>query len=91
VLFYAALHLVQAHAEQFGPWVPQDHEERNSYLRENLNRIYYDYRDLQDRSRDMRYDLYPTTAEEVQAWHNLQFGRIAGHLRRRGISLQETP
>lgn len=88
LLFYTALHLVQAHAAQFGPWVPENHEERRAYIREQLNRLFYDYRDLEDRSRDMRYDLYPTTAEEVQSWHDLQFGRIVGFLARRGIRLQ---
>lgn len=55
LMFYTALHLVQAHAELYGPWVPENHDDRRSYVREQLNRVYHDYRDLHDRGRDMRY------------------------------------
>jgi hypothetical protein len=89
LLFYTALHLVQAYACQHGPWEPADHGQRRDYIRERLRRIFFDYRDLQDRSENMRYDLWMAAPDEVQEWHDQQFARIAAYLgsATRGIRL----
>lgn len=89
LLFYTALHLVQSYACQHGPWVPRDHYERARFVNEELRPIYHPYRDLEDRSKNMRYDLHETTTAEVEAWHDVEFQRIAAHLgtNRRGIRL----
>lgn len=90
-LFYGALHLVQAYACQHGPWRPGDHADRRDYLRQELRPIFDDYRDLQDRTDQVRYDLWMPAPAELESWHDRQFGHIAGFLAggRRGIRLHE--
>jgi hypothetical protein len=93
VLFYTAVHLVQAYAAQHGPWVPANHGERAEYIRERLGPVFHDYRDLQDRSEDVRYDLWTISEGELAEWHDRQFAHIAAYLgaSRRGIRLVEAP
>ena len=88
VLFYTVLHLVQAHAWQFGDWQPVDHDDRRKYLEDSrLSAVKRDYARLSERSRDTRYELWTVRAEELADWEDTEFGRILGVLRRNGIDL----
>jgi hypothetical protein len=58
-VFYAALHYVEAYfANQAPPLHPPTHTKRDNHIHSdpNLTKIYVDYRQLEDESRDARYD-----------------------------------
>ncbi len=58
-LFYSALHYVEAYlASLHPPFHPPTHQIRDSLIHREprLRPIYVDYRELQDESRDARYD-----------------------------------
>ena len=80
-LFYAALHYVDAYLARFSIH-PSSHEERSMWMgRESiLKTIYTAYRDLQNRSRDARYELYPLRAGYEQTLYNTHFTAIRDHL-----------
>ena len=54
-LFYAAVHYVNAHVGNRP--VPDNHTERDSYVRGNMQPVYNDYRWLRTKSQDARYHL----------------------------------
>jgi len=92
VLFYTALHLVQAYfVEQAatGFDIPQSHQERAARIGLKLLPIYRHYRALEERSRRARYepDYVPLTLKAIQAYEDLDFVPIVAELRRRGIPL----
>jgi hypothetical protein len=92
VLFYTALHLVQAYFVQQAVTafdIPQSHKERTTRIGLKLLPIYSHYRTLQDLSRDARYepDHIVLTPKAVQQYEDLDFVPIAVELRQRGISL----
>jgi hypothetical protein len=92
VLFYTALHLVQAYfVEQAatGFDIPQTHQERATRIGLKLLPIYRHYRALEERSRSARYepDYIPLALQAVQAREDLDFAPIVAELRRRGIPL----
>jgi hypothetical protein len=93
LLFYTALHLVQAYIRQYGEWFPQTHDARREFINEDrrLEALWYDYRELYDQSRNVRYNLRSITQAEVKNFEGHQFGRIIGVLRRNGIDLHEQP
>ncbi|MBM4041274.1 MAG: hypothetical protein FJ290_22455 [Planctomycetes bacterium] len=64
VLFYAALHYVDAFLY---PSDPPDHSTRNKLISRSptLRSLYRKYRRLQDRSQDARYECYDPTREEL--------------------------
>ena len=96
LLFYSALHLVQAHALAKCPtispaspsWrkVPEDHSERLKYISDHLGRLYADYSRLQDASQDVRYELWLPSADEVKSYHDREFAKISEHLHNAGIT-----
>jgi hypothetical protein len=58
-VFYAALHYVEAYfASRFPPRHPSTHVSRDNYINSDsiLRPIYIDYRQLEDESRNARYD-----------------------------------
>lgn len=67
MLFYAALHHVQAYFVTQGKY-PITHTHRDSSIRRdsNLGHIYVDYRELEDLSRMARYDTFPSTPADVR-------------------------
>ena len=54
-LFYAAVHYVNAHVGNRP--VPDNHTDRDSYVRGNMQLIHNDYRWLRTKSQDARYRL----------------------------------
>jgi hypothetical protein len=93
VLFYTALHLVQAcliGLATDAAQVPRNHSDRRYSVSTRLNPIFHDYRFLEDISTDMRYypDSTPPTIEELRRYEREQFGRIATELRNHGVSLE---
>lgn len=64
VLFYAALHYVDAF---LFPRNPPDHGTRNQMVRTTplLRALYAKYRRLQERSQDARYECHDPTREEL--------------------------
>jgi hypothetical protein len=92
LLFYTALHLVQAFLIELAAdpsQVPRDHADRRYYVSTRLNPIFHDYRLLEDLSREMRYhpDRPHPTLEQVRRYENEPFTRIVTELRSRGVSL----
>ena len=91
LLFYAALHLVQAYAVQDcarrNRPAPRHHTERLGYVRDRLASIFRSYRRLQSGSEQARYDLVLPTSEEVQEYHDAEFAAIRTELGRRGVTL----
>lgn len=62
-LFYAALHYIEAYFATLVPPVrPGNHQTRDNHIHADgkLARIYVDYRQLEDESRDARYDARVT-------------------------------
>ena len=56
-LFYAALHYIEVRlAGQTPPIHPETHLIRDSHVHRLLSTIYVDYRELEEQSRDARYD-----------------------------------
>ena len=86
-LFYAALHLVLAHATREGHTLSEDHTAIRRYLDRHLTSIQSTYRTLFDASRDTRYRCVLPDVARVQRLHDGPFQQIVGQLRRRGISL----
>ena len=88
ILFYAALHLVQAHAitRHPGEAPPKDHQERSIYVASHLGRLYADYLRLQDGSEEVRYNLWYPTRADVEPFHDKAFQNIRRHLSTLGIS-----
>lgn len=76
-IFYAALHYVEAYfANQVPPLHPGAHQVRNSTVQKDarLTAIYVDYRQLEDESRDARYDaaMTMTQADVTRLKRNLE-------------------
>ncbi len=60
-LFYAALHYIEIYlARQAPPIHPPTHPIRDSHIHRLLSPIYVDYRELEEESRDARYDAAQT-------------------------------
>lgn len=75
-LFYAALHYIEIHlARQVPPIHPETHQIRDSHVHRLLGRIYVDYRELEEQSRDARYDA-------AQNFTRNDFGRLQVNLQR---------
>ena len=91
VLFYAALHLVQAHALTKYPndMPSKDHLERRVYVAGNLGRLFGDYIRLQDVSEQVRYELWYPTRENVEPYFIQEFENIRKHLAILGIAWAE--
>lgn len=90
VLFYSALHLVQAHALSKGKIaginVPKTHLERDNYVDDHLGDIRFHYRILREASEDARYDLVKRTREEVIYIHDKHFLAVKNYLEKRGFA-----
>jgi hypothetical protein len=92
VLFYAALHLIQAclldiAADAFD--YPKGHEQRDAYIRRKLSDIWLPYNFLQNQSTRARYhpDQSRPTARKLEQYEADQFAAITAALERRGIRL----
>ncbi len=89
VLFYSAMHLVQAHAERFArrlnEVIPADHQERNGYASRQLNELFEDYMLLQSASKDARYKRVKRTRDKVIELHDSLFETIRSRLAHRNI------
>jgi hypothetical protein len=79
-IFYSALHGITAHLMRRGIIV-RSHVARDRVLANPSSGIpssvYAAYRDLDDYSRDARYDLQPFTAQEVQDLLDHQLAAVA--------------
>ena len=64
-LFYAAVHYVNAHLGNRP--VPDNHPDRDSYVRRNMPLIHSDYRWLRTKSQDARYRLKSPPKQVVDA------------------------
>lgn len=80
VLFYAALHLVEA------TLAPQTHSANRNARFANVKRhpqlrqIYFQYHELYIRSLDARYDCVPFTLHQAQSLYTVEFASIKRHL-----------
>ena len=75
--FYTALHYVEAYfANRIPALHPATHQMRDNYINSDvkLRPIYVDYRQLEDESRDARYDasIDLTQSDATQAKRNLE-------------------
>jgi hypothetical protein len=92
VLFYTALHLVQAHIVESaatGFDIPRDHPERDSSVARLLPELYTHYRFLSSRSQWARYhvDKPDPTPEQLYEYEANYFKPIETALLSMGISL----
>ena len=93
VLFYTALHLVQAHATakckaDTRIKLPEKHLERNSYVANHCRNIDFDYSKLQDFSVSIRYLLYKPDANEIIKYHDEHFIPIRDYFTNIGFGWQ---
>jgi hypothetical protein len=81
LLFYAALHLVDAYLD---PMQPKRHTDRRNLIRNDpvLRPIWFHYRELDDRSRDARYECLPFSGIQVSDLRSNSFEPVKRHLRR---------
>lgn len=88
MLFYSALHLIQAYARHYTPGdIPGDHEDRADYASVNFPPdIAQNYIKLDRVSRQARYHLTKFTAPEVKSLHDSAYAKIRRYLREQGIS-----
>jgi hypothetical protein len=87
-LFYSALHYVDAYLATLSlpnGVHPGSHSERNYLVRVEafLRGLWVDYRELQDRSRDARYDLVSFRPTDVRDLRLTAHARIQGQVRRK--------
>lgn len=82
VLFYAALHYVDAYLTRIGS-EPHTHTERRAKVRKdpNLRPIYRAYVELDDRSRDARYTEARFTADVVSELFDREFSAVRRRVR----------
>jgi hypothetical protein len=93
VLFYTALHLVQAYLVENAKTkfdIPEDHRARDPCIWRKLRPIYNQYNTLLSRSKTARYDPSSavTTPQELQECELQQFARIAAELSALGVKLE---
>src|SRR5438270_14087151 len=70
LLFYSALHLVDAYKCIHHPGVDfRNHEQRDEYVFDELRSIHVYYKSLLSMSRSVRYDLYDCSSENVHYAH----------------------
>jgi hypothetical protein len=92
VLFYTALHLVQAYIVEnasTGFDIPRDHPERDSAVSRLLPHIYPSYRFLSNRNQWATYhvDKPVPTLEQVRQYEDQHFRRIETALKDLDIAL----
>jgi hypothetical protein len=79
-LFYAALHLVEAHAIEHDHPLDPTHLGRRAYLWRYLPQVASRYRRLEDASREARYELWHPSLEELLTLHTSLFRAIETRL-----------
>ena len=84
MLFYSALHLVDAFLDQAQGIHPVSHRNREWYVSNStqLRPIVRNYIDLYERSLDARYRLVPITAGQVIAMYRDRFEPLKSHILR---------
>ena len=91
LLFYSALQLVDAWLVQNGHGTPPDHDRRRKLIMRYLSCIWdrrrTHYKDLEDASRDARYNLAVFSDAQVQNLHDREFGHIKAQMANRDIRL----
>jgi hypothetical protein len=92
VLFYAALHLVQAYFAGTATTafdIPRTHADRSTRIGLKLTPIYKHYRILEDLSKEARYEPDPVilTPEAIQEYEDRDFVPIVVELRKHGVNL----
>lgn len=93
VLFYTALHLVQAYLVETaatGFDIPRDHPERDNSVARLLPGIYTSYRFLSSRSQWARYhvDKPNPTLEQLQQYEDRHYQPILSELEKHDIRLK---
>lgn len=96
LLFYSAMHLVQAHAVQTHSKdprrpLPRRHEQRDSYVACYLKPLFTPYTRLFSGSMQTRYDLHHPNAERLAKYHDEAFEPIRKFLAGEGIELLQSP
>src|SRR4051812_43064126 len=86
-LFYAALHLVEAHARHSRHDLGDNHKEVRDYIDRHLASIRRQYRDLFDASRDARYLCWNPPVDEVRRLRAIEYSHVQAQLRNRGVSV----
>jgi hypothetical protein len=85
VLFYTALHLVQAYAVRRGER-PTGHDERRGFIARKLPSLVDPYRRLETESQRARYRLRKPDAARLEDCYRHDFLPIVEELRSRGIT-----
>jgi len=85
LLFYSALHLVQAHAiskakADASVIRPESQFDRDRYVANHLGSIVYEYTALRNASEDARYNLVKRPVAEIQQFHDKCFLKIKNHM-----------
>ena len=77
VLFYSALHLVEAYLANMGEH-PEGHADRSRALEEHgiLHPIWADYRILKDYSEDARYRCVAFAVDDIDSLERVEFKNI---------------
>ena len=86
VLFYSALHLVTAHACEEHAALDNDHASLRRYVAQNLLSLRRAYKDLEDASRDCRYEMRIPDDATLESYHEREFRHIQAQMRNRGIA-----
>lgn len=91
-LFYSALHLVDAYLAQgrFGQH-PKDHGERHVAIAASdfLSQIHSQYRELESRSREARYNCFPFDPGFYNNLRQTKFEPLKTHLATRVVPTEE--
>lgn len=79
-LFYAVLHYMDACL--LPRYNPPDHGTRNKFIRRTpeLRSVFPDYRVLQEKSRDARYECFDPTPHELEQLRTQTFEPLQSHL-----------
>lgn len=80
-LFYASLHLIEAHLPP--PVGTRRHVERERaiFAARDLTVVYGHFRELKDQSGDARYDCVIFTEADVRALHDQRYAPLRRHVR----------
>lgn len=86
LLFYAAVHLVNAYAADKHPFTTfTSHSDRDTYINTNLKVIFLPYRKLEEASRSARYTLTRYDRARTIRIHDEMFNKIRIELKTLGF------
>ncbi len=89
LLFYSALHLVEAYKCVYHPDERIDgHEQRDAYIYDELFEIHAHYKAMYELSRNIRYKLRPVSVEDARRLHDDHFAQLRKFFRGIGFAWQ---